>query len=107
MSLTTRQRLALTRGVLDPASALAMHDSEIDLLFLQRKRVPTNNIRTAKLFPLDLVHRGLPNALGLRELGFDCIDLLDAHPAISVFFPCSDDATHVPTDVRPRSRIKG
>jgi hypothetical protein len=73
-----RQRLSLTKGVVDPASALSMNDSEIDVLFLKRKRVPTNNIRVSKLLPVDLKERGLTSALGLRELGFDCLDLLDA-----------------------------
>jgi hypothetical protein len=77
-TLTTRQRLALTNGVVDPGSTLAMNDSEIDVLFLKRKRVPTNNLRVARLSPADLKERGLTSSLGLRELGFDCIDLVDA-----------------------------
>jgi len=87
-TLTMRQKLALTVGVLDPSSAMAMNDSELDVLFMLRKRIPTQNIRVSGLSPLDLQERGLKSALGLRELGFDCIDLLDASfcaSAISAF----------------------
>ena len=77
-ALTIRQRLALTNGVVDVASALAMNDTEVDVLFLRRKRVPTTQIRSARLSPLDLKHRGVASAVGLRELGFDALDLTDA-----------------------------
>mgnify|MGYP006088214755 CR=1 FL=1 len=76
-TLTMRQRLALTNGVLDPSSAISMTDSEIDVLFMLRKRIPTHNIRVSKLSPFELQERGLKSAMGLRELGFDCIDLID------------------------------
>lgn len=87
-TLSMRQKLALTYGVVDPSSAISISDSEIDVLFLLRKRVPTHNIRVAKISPLELQERGLKSALGLRELGFDCIDLMDAgfcSSAVSAF----------------------
>lgn len=77
-SLTTRQRLALTKNNTDPASALAMADGELDFLFLRRKRVPTAQLRAARVSPLDLKQRGLESAVQLRELGYDALDLIDA-----------------------------
>lgn len=77
-SLTTRQRLALTKGAVDAASALAMNDGEIDALFLHRKRIPTSQVRSSRLSPLELKQRGVQSAVGLRELGFDALDLTDA-----------------------------
>ena len=87
-TLSTRQRLALTRGNADAASALAMADSEIDALYLIRKRVATSDLRAARLTPLDLKQRGLETAVGLRELGFDSLDLVDSSfcaSAVSAF----------------------
>lgn len=77
-SLTTHQRLALTKGVVDASSALSMNDDEIDALFLRRKRVPTSQIRSSRVSPLELKQRGVQSAVGIRELGFDALDLVDA-----------------------------
>ena len=77
-SLTNRQKLALGLGVIDPPSSMAMNDTEFDVLFMLRKRIPTKNIRASRLFPIDLQRRGLKSSLGLRELGFDCVDLTDS-----------------------------
>lgn len=77
-ALTTRQRLALTKNNTDPASALAMADSELDAIFLRRKRVPTAQLRAARVSPLELKQRGLESAVQLRELGYDALDLVDA-----------------------------
>ena len=77
-TLTARQRLALSKGSVDPSCALAMNDAELDVLFLRRYNVKTTQIRSARLTPLELKHRGLASAIGLRELGFDCLDLTDA-----------------------------
>lgn len=76
--LSPRQRLALTKGLVEPSAALTMNDSEIDVLFFKHKRVPVAQLRAAGLTPLDLKARGLESAMGLRELGFDALDLTDA-----------------------------
>jgi hypothetical protein len=55
-----------------------MHDGEIDALFFRRMRVPTLQIRSSRLSPLELKQRGVQSAVGLRELGFDALDLTDA-----------------------------
>ena len=75
--LTTRQRLALTKGIMDVESALSLNDAAIDTLFLLTKRVPVNQIRCSKVTPFDLKNRGMESALQLRELGFDALDLAD------------------------------
>ena len=77
-TLSARQRLALTKSAIDPASALAMSDSEIDALFLKRCRIPTSQIRASRITPLELKQRGIESSMGLRELGFDAIDLTEA-----------------------------
>jgi len=76
--LSSRQRLALTHGNIDASSALAMPDAEIDALFLIRTRVPVSQLRSSRLTPLDLKTRGITTAIGLRELGFDALELTDA-----------------------------
>lgn len=91
-ALTTRQRLALTKNNTDAASALAMNDSEVDVIFLRRKRVPTTCIRSSKITPLELKSRGLETAVGLRELGFDALDLTDASFCASAVAAFGSDA---------------
>ena len=76
--ITTRQRLALTKGILSPGDALALNDAEIDALFLLTNRVPVNQLRCSKLTPIDLKNRGLESAIQLRELGFDSLDLTNS-----------------------------
>ena len=76
--LTPRQRLALTAGVLNPQTALATPDGEIDFVFLCKKKFPIENLRASKLLPLQLKERGVERALHLRELGFDALDLTEA-----------------------------
>ena len=76
--ITTRQRLALTKGILSPGDALALNDAEIDALFLLTNRIPVNQLRCSKLTPIDLKNRGLESAIQLRELGFDSLDLTNS-----------------------------
>ena len=48
---------------------------DIDMDFMKEHGVTAVNVRSAKLTCLDLKALGLASALGLRELGFDALDL--------------------------------
>ena len=74
-TLSSRQRLALFRGVLVPEKALEVTDAELNINLLKDSGVTAVNIRSAKLTVLDLKSLGLSSALGLRELEFDALDL--------------------------------
>ena len=73
--LSVHQKFALSRGVMAPSSVTSILDSDFDLVFLRSKQVPIVNLRASKLSPLDLKARGVTSAVGLRELGFDALDL--------------------------------
>ena len=57
-------------GVLNPQTALATPDGEIDFVFLCKRNSNRKPARQ-QAAPLQLKERGVERALHLRELGFD------------------------------------
>lgn len=76
-TLSTRQRVALLRNVLDIDQALSISDSEINFALFLRRKIPIQNFRASAITPIELQSRGVESALQLRQLGFDALDLLD------------------------------
>ena len=86
--LSSRQRLALTKGTVAPSTVMALTDADINFEFIKSKRLCAANLRAARLSPLDLKARGCESAVELRALGFDALDLVDAgfcSAAVSAF----------------------
>ena len=73
--LCARQKLALfAKTGYSDERALEI-GIDIDMDFMKEHGVTAVNVRSAKLTCLDLKALGLASALGLRELGFDALDL--------------------------------
>jgi hypothetical protein len=75
MPLAARRKFALLCHVVPPHEIEPLPDSEIDAVFLRAKRVPVSNLRASRLTAVELKARGVDSAVGLRELGFDALDL--------------------------------
>ena len=101
--LTARQRIALFRGILNAKQALEVPDDEITFGMLIERGVGAPNIRVAGLDCRRLKEMGV-GVHGLRELGYDALDLTDAafcssavsaygvDPIVSAFLIESGDA---------------
>jgi hypothetical protein len=75
--LTQRQRIAIFRGAMSAKQALAIPDDEINFASFVQKGVRAENLRSANLDCRRLKEMGV-GVHGLRELGFDALDLTDA-----------------------------
>jgi len=74
--LEVSQRLALIQNTdCSPTTCLSLPDESINFDFFKRYKIPTQNFAAAKVGPLELKMRGVSDAAGLEELGFDALHL--------------------------------